>query len=149
MSERHQPARRPGPINGSAGSGERAPPAGFGGAQDEDPVGLRRSPGLAAPELRHLAVRGDVVQDDSGKPVALRCGSGLPDAFGESDGPGDGPAAVELDVTDDEDDDRIVGQDRAQAGEDVTKEYEVRLSMVGVVERRVDLLRVEAKEPGS
>jgi uncharacterized membrane protein YqjE len=44
-------------------------------------------------------------------------------------------------------DHRVVGRGRPEAGEDVAQEREVRLAVVGVVEGRVDLARVEAEEP--
>ena len=45
------------------------------------------------------------------------------------------PAAVHLDVADDEDHDGVVGEHRPEAGEDVAQEREIGLAVVGVVER--------------
>ena len=104
-------------------------------------------PGLVAPQLRHLAEGGDVVERDARQSIALRLGGLFPGALGEPDAALDAPPAVGLDVADDQDDDRVVGKDRTQAGEDVAQEGEVRLAVVGVVEGRVDLAGVEAEEP--
>ena len=57
----------------------------------------------------------------------------------------DPPAAVRLDVADDQHDHGVVGEDRAQAGQDVAQEHEVRLAVVGVVERGVDGARIEPR----
>ena len=56
-------------------------------------------------------------------------------------------APVELDVPDHESDDRVVGQGAAEVGEDLADERQVRLAVVGVVERGVDRRRVLAEEP--
>ena len=94
-----------------------------------------------------LRLRRDVVEGDAGQAVALGLGGGLPGPLGEADPALDAPPAVGLDVTDDEDDDGVVGEDRPEAGEHVAQEQEVRLAVVGVVERRVDLAGIEAEEP--
>ena len=132
----------------SDGAREGPAPAGFGRAEDEDAVGLRRAPRLGAPQLRHLADGRDVVEGDPGQAIALRLGGLLPGPLGEADTALDAPTAVGLDVADDQHDHGVVGKDRTQAGQDIAQEREVRLAVVGVVERRVDLARVEPEEPG-
>ena len=124
---------------------EGAPAARLGGAEDEDPVGLGGAAGLGAPQLGHLAQGGDVVERDARESIALRLGGLLPGALGQPDAALDPSAAVGLDVTDDEHDHGVVGQDRAEPGEDVAQEGEVRLAVVGVVEGRVDGAGVEAR----
>ncbi len=130
------------------GARQRAPAAGLGGAEHEDPVGLGGPARLVAPQLGHLADGGHVVHRDAGEAVALGLRGGLPGPLGKADAALDATAAVRLDVADDQHDDGVVGQDGAQPGKDVAQEEQVRLAVVGVVERRVDLAGVEAQEPG-
>src|SRR6185436_4646286 len=113
-SEETERARRPLPVDRGRGGGEGAAPARLGGAEDEDPVGLRRPARLVAPQLRHLPIGGHVVEGDPGEAIAQRLSRRLPDPLREPDRAPDGPAPVELDVADDEDDDRVVGQDVSQ-----------------------------------
>ncbi len=89
----------------------------------------------------------DVVERDTGQSIALRLGRRFPDALGEADAAADPATPIGLDVADDEDDDRVVGQDRAQSGEDLAQEHEVRLAVMGVVQGSVDRARIEAEEP--
>ena len=142
-----QPLRRPAPVDVERRPGEGPAAARLGRAEDEDAVGLRGPPGLVAPQLGHLANGCDVVERDPGELVALRLGSGDPGPLGQADPAADVPPAVGLDIADDEDHDRVVGEDRPQAGEDVAQEEQVRLAVVGIVEGRVDLPGIEAEEP--
>src|SRR6478752_1421231 len=140
---------RPGPVDVGAGAGERASAAGLGRAEDEEAVGLRGAAGLAAPQLRHLADGRDIVESHAGESIALGLGGVLPDALGEPDAAPDPSTAIGLDVADHQHHHRVVRERRAQTGRDVAQEREVRPAVVGVVERRVDGLRVEAEEPRS
>ena len=85
--------------------------------------------------------------DDARQPIAFRFGGGFPDAGGEVHATADVATAVGLDVADDQDEDGVVGEDRPQPGEDVAHEGEVRLAVMGVVERRVDGAGIEPEEP--
>jgi hypothetical protein len=101
----------------------------------------------AAARARRLPLGRDVVEGDPGQPVALGLRGALPDALSQADGAADRAATIGLHVADDEDDDRIVGEDVAQIGQDVAQEGQVGLAVMRVVERRIDRPRVEAEEP--
>src|SRR6185436_2595463 len=107
-SQEPETARRPLPVHRRCRRGDRPPPARLGRAEHEDSVGLRGAAGLVSPELRHLPARGDVVERDPGETVAFGLGGGLPDPRGKPDGAPDGPAAIELDIADDQDHDGVV-----------------------------------------
>ena len=107
-------SRRPAPVDVEPGSGKRPAATRLRRAEDQDPIGLRRPAGFDAPQLGHLATGRHVVERDTGQRVALRRRGRFPDALGKPDAAPDRAAAIGLDVPDDEDDDGVVGQDRAQ-----------------------------------
>ena len=82
-----------------------------------------------------------------GQDVALRGGGGLPDALREVVPVRQVPPAILHHVADHEHRDAVVGQGRPEVVEHRAQELEVRRAVVGVVERGVDRLRVEAEEP--
>src|SRR5689334_8639707 len=85
-SEEAERAGRPLPVDRRRGGGDGPAAARFGRAEDEDPVSLGRPARLVAPELRHLAAGGHVIERDPREAVALGLGRGLPDAFREPNG---------------------------------------------------------------
>ena len=96
----------------------------------------------------NLHLRGpNVVQGHAGQAVALGGGRGLPDALGEGNRACDRSPPIELHVADHEDDDRVVGKGGSQTGQDVAKEHEIWLAVVGIVEAGIDRPGVEAQQP--
>src|SRR4249919_2519061 len=87
-----QGPRRPGPVDVVAGPGDGAAAPDVGRAEDEDPVGLGRLPGLVAPRLRHRARGRHDDEGDARGAVDRGPGSAFPEASGQPVAPPD-PAA--------------------------------------------------------
>src|SRR5207244_8543157 len=96
------------PADRQRAPGERSRATRLRRAEDEDPVRLRRSARLVAPELRHLPMRSDLVDDEPGERIALRPCCLVPHPLGEAVPAADDASSVELDVADDEDDHGVV-----------------------------------------